>query len=80
MLDFLLPPLSWLTEAPLLGIALWFDYVLALPLVLAVSFVYAGTRHEWMGPILSHGVKLSLLLLLALGVALGVTSALAAAL
>ena len=29
----------------------------ALPLVVAVSLVYAATRHEAMGPILHHAVR-----------------------
>jgi len=32
---------------------LWY----ALPLVVAVSLVYAATRHEEMAPILSHGLR-----------------------
>ncbi len=32
---------------------LWY----ALPLVVAVSLVYAATRHEEMGPILSHALR-----------------------
>ena len=33
---------------------LWY----ALPLVIAVSLVYAATRHEQMGPILAHAVRI----------------------
>ena len=33
---------------------LWY----ALPLVVVVSLVYAATRHEEMGPILSHVVRI----------------------
>lgn len=33
---------------------LWF----ALPLVITVSLVYAATRHEAMGPILAHAVRI----------------------
>lgn len=29
----------------------------ALPLVIAVSLVYAATRHEAMGPVLHHAVR-----------------------
>jgi len=32
---------------------LWY----ALPLIVVVSLVYAATRHEEMGPILSHAVR-----------------------
>jgi len=30
----------------------------ALPLIVAISLVYAATRHEQMGPILRHAVRL----------------------
>ncbi len=33
---------------------LWY----ALPLVVVVSLVYSATRHEEMGPILSHSVRI----------------------
>ena len=33
---------------------LWY----ALPLVIAVSLVYAATRHETMGPILTHAARI----------------------
>jgi hypothetical protein len=33
---------------------LWY----ALPLVISVSLVYAATRHEQMGPILSHAFRI----------------------
>ena len=29
----------------------------ALPLLVAVSMVYAATRHEYIGPILSHAAR-----------------------
>lgn len=35
---------------------LWY----ALPLIVAVSLVYAATRHEEMGPILDHAVRLGI--------------------
>ncbi len=35
---------------------LWY----ALPLIIAVSLVYAATRHERMGPILAHAGRLAL--------------------
>lgn len=41
----------------------WTHLGTAIPLILAVSYVYAGTRHEDMWPILRHGTKLSALLL-----------------
>ena len=34
------------------------DFWYALPLILAVSLVYAATRHERMGPILIHAVRI----------------------
>ncbi len=34
------------------------DFWYALPLIVAVSLVYAATRHELMGPILSHAVRI----------------------
>ncbi len=34
------------------------DFWFALPLIVAVSLVYAATRHELMGPILSHAVRI----------------------
>jgi hypothetical protein len=33
---------------------LWY----ALPLIVVISLVYAATRHEEMGPILNHAVRL----------------------
>jgi hypothetical protein len=40
----------------LLGIGdLWY----AAPLIVAVSLVYAATRHELMGPILQHSVRVA---------------------
>lgn len=32
---------------------LWY----ALPLIIAVSLVYAATRHEYIGPILAHALR-----------------------
>ncbi len=34
------------------------DFWYALPLIVAVSLVYAATRHELMGPILSHALRI----------------------
>ncbi len=34
------------------------DFWYALPLIVAVSLVYAATRHELMGPILAHAVRI----------------------
>ncbi len=33
---------------------LWFS----VPLIIVISWVYAATRHEMMGPILRHAVRL----------------------
>jgi hypothetical protein len=38
------------------GHTMWY----ALPLVVAVSLVYAATRHEEMGPILGHAPRVGL--------------------
>ncbi len=35
---------------------LWY----ALPLILVISLVYAATRHELMGPILQHAIRLGI--------------------
>jgi len=44
-----------------LGFALWkYDLWLALPAILAVSLVYAATRHERMGPLLIHAGRVAL--------------------
>jgi hypothetical protein len=32
----------------------------ALPLIVAISLVYAATRHEQMGPILRHAARLGI--------------------
>ncbi len=40
--------------ASLLVNDLWY----ALPLIIAVSLVYAATRHEAMGPILHHALRI----------------------
>ena len=45
-----------MVEFLLLGIAtaqLWYS----VPLIVAVSLVYAGTRHEQMAPIISHAAR-----------------------
>ena len=34
------------------------DFWYAFPLIVTVSLVYAATRHEVMGPILSHAVRI----------------------
>jgi hypothetical protein len=34
------------------------DFWFALPLIVAVSLVYAATRHEQMGPILYHAYRI----------------------
>ena len=41
--------------ASLLALRLWY----ALPLIVAISLVYAATRHEFMGPILHHAWRIA---------------------
>lgn len=36
------------------------DFWFALPLIVAVSLVYAATRHEAMEPILRHAVRIGI--------------------
>ena len=43
---------------------LWY----ALPLVVAASLVYAATRHEQIGPILRHAVRIAVWMLGFMGV------------
>lgn len=50
--------LEVLTLAPLvMGIALHHRMWYALPLIVAVSLVYAATRHELLAPILEHAIR-----------------------
>ncbi len=42
----------------LLGAVGIHDFWYALPLIIAVSLVYAATRHEHMGPILYHAYRI----------------------
>ncbi len=44
----------------------------ALPLIVAVSLVYAATRHELMGPILAHAARLGVWIAAIMGVVFGV--------
>ena len=43
---------------PLLAAVEAYDFWYAVPLVVAVSLVYAATRHEELGPILSHAMRI----------------------
>lgn len=43
---------------PLLAAVDAYDFWYALPLIVAVSLVYAATRHEEMAPILSHAIRI----------------------
>jgi len=43
---------------PLFAIGGIKDFWFAVPLILAVSLVYAATRHEDMGPILGHAARI----------------------
>jgi len=45
--------------SPFLASLLINDLWYALPLVVAVSLVYAATRHEFMQPILVHAVRIA---------------------
>ena len=45
--------MDWFLVAGIWDNRMWF----ALPLIVAVSLVYAATRHEWMAPILQHAVR-----------------------
>ena len=47
---------------------LWY----ALPLVVAVSLVYAATRHEHVGPILNHAVRLGTWIVVFMGIVFGI--------
>jgi len=50
----------------------WFvDVSFALPLVLAISLVYAATRHEYVAPILGHAGRIALLISSIMGLVLG---------
>ena len=42
----------------LLGSMQIYDFWYAVPLIVAVSLVYASTRHELMGPILGHAGRI----------------------
>ncbi|MBN2474677.1 MAG: hypothetical protein JXB62_08715 [Pirellulales bacterium] len=45
-------------DSLLLAVARVNDMWYALPLVIAVSLVYSATRHEQLGSILSHAVRI----------------------
>jgi hypothetical protein len=45
---------------PLLATVNMHDFWYALPLIVSVSLVYSATRHERMGPILAHAVRIGL--------------------
>lgn len=47
------------------------DLFYAFPLIVAVSLVYAATRHEYMGPILFRGLRVGALITGAMAVILG---------
>ena len=48
------------------------DFWYALPLIIAVSLVYAATRHEAMEPILRHAVRIGTWIVGFMAVVLGV--------
>jgi hypothetical protein len=64
--------MNWLLLA--VGIhRLWY----AVPLIASVSLVYAATRHEEMGPILVHGVRFAIWILVFMGIVAAVLQLLA---
>ena len=44
-------------DSPLLAVT---NFLYALPLIVAVSLVYAATRHEEAGPILVHAARIGI--------------------
>lgn len=69
MLDCLTLSAVWPALVPLLAVVnLWY----AVPLVVSVSLVCAATRHEQMGPILSHAVRFGLWIVVFMVVVMGV--------
>ncbi len=44
----------------------------SVPLIVAISLVYSATRHEAMGSILSHAVRLGLMIAAFMAVIMGV--------
>lgn len=48
------------------------DLVYAVPLVVVVSFVYAGTRHEQMAVIVRHALRLAMMITFFMGLIFGV--------
>lgn len=44
----------------------------AAPLIVAVSLVYAATRHEYMGPIFSHAIRFAIWITVFMAVVLAV--------
>jgi hypothetical protein len=70
MLDFLAssPAISTCVLAALSAARLWY----AVPLVVSVSLVCAGTRHEDMGAIVAHAVRFALWIVVFMGILLGV--------
>jgi hypothetical protein len=43
-----------------------------LPLLVSVSLVYAATRHELLGPILSHAIRFALWIVVFMGIVFGI--------
>lgn len=67
-------PLSFLAQlAPMAAASIWnSDLVYAVPLVVVVSLVYAGTRHEPMAVIVRHASRLAMMITFFMGVIFGV--------
>ncbi len=45
-----------------------------VPLIMVVSLVYSGTRHEAMRPILEHSVRLAFSIVVFMGIVLAILS------
>lgn len=65
-------------ENILLAVAGINDLWYALPLVVAVSLVYAATRHELMQPILRHALRVGVWIVGFMGIVLVVLTAISA--
>jgi hypothetical protein len=57
---------------PLFPLAMINQLWYALPLIVAISLVYAATRHELPGPIMAHAARLGIWITGFMGVVLGV--------
>jgi hypothetical protein len=53
------------------ALRIWF----AVPIIVSVSLVYSGTRHEEMGPILNHAVRFALWIVVFMAIVFAVLQA-----